>query len=730
MRDNLRLFLMGVFLSAMCFGTLFLFGCTTQQAKETTFYVSLSGNDNNPGTVKKPFSTFMKARDAVRSLKNAGPLPAGGITVYIRGGIYSIFETFKLNEQDSGTGSSPVIWRAYPGEKVQFLGGKVITGFEPVKNVEALKRIGKANHDKIMQTDLKAQGITNYGEIISPGRTRSNLGMELFFKGSPMTIARYPNEDWVRIADVPQTGEKLFDSHSKHYGKFVYDDDRLERWADRDDLWMYGYWALDWDDQFLKIEKIDTKKREIYPKEPHNGYGYSKGQRYFYLNMLEELDAPGEYILNRKTGMLYFWPPSPISESDALVSVFEDIMISLKEASHIKIQGIIFECSRGNAVTIDGGTGNLIAGCTMRNIATDAVHVNSGTNNGVISCDLYNVEQGIYINGGDRKTLTSAGNYANNNHVHHYSRINRTYRPGIRLLGVGNSMSHNYIHDAPHAGALFYGNEFLFEFNEITRIALETGDVGAFYTSHDWTYRGNIIRHNYFHHIHGPGHGAARIIYLDLPVGGTLVYGNIFYDTDMGFFTNSGRDITIENNIFVKCDPSIRFNVWQQPWMFQEGGAWRIWERLQEVNYKKPPYSTKYPELLNIFNDGDPAMPRGNKIMHNISYGGKWLELHKILDLTIIKVEYNLIADPVIFIGSRGYKKDVTEYIYGDTKMMEEFAQYNNMVIDADPGFVDVENENFNLKEDSPAWKLGFKRIPIEKIGLYIDEYRTSLPEK
>ena len=55
----------------------------------------------------------------------------------------------------------------------------------------------------------------------------------------------------------------------------------------------------------------------------------------------------------------------------------------------------------------------------------------------------------------------------------------------------------------------------------------------------------------------------------------------------------------------------------------------------------------------------------------------------------------------------------------------------DNRIIDSDPGFVDPENENFQLRDDSPAYALGFKKIPIEKIGLYInDEYRTVLHRK
>jgi hypothetical protein len=46
-----------------------------------------------------------------------------------------------------------------------------------------------------------------------------------------------------------------------------------------------------------------------------------------------------------------------------------------------------------------------------------------------------------------------------------------------------------------------------------------------------------------------------------------------------------------------------------------------------------------------------------------------------------------------------------------------------------DPLFIDESKMDFRLKPESPAWKLGFKPIPVEKIGLQVDEYRTELPK-
>ena len=707
-------------------------GCIINQRKETTFYVSLSGDDlwsgklSEPNSSKTdgPFATLEKARDTIRKLKESGPLSEGGVTVYIRKGTYPLLETFKLTSEDSGTEYALVVWRAYPDEKVQLVGGKEVTGFMPIDDPSVIKRIDEAYHDKILKANLIVQGITNFGEITR----RGGPGMELFFQDKRMTLARWPNEGWTKIVDVPQTGKKLIHKGllphmrfgipaGRHYGRFTYEGDRPKRWSNVDEIFLHGYWAWDWYDSFLKVKSIDTRKREIYIKEPHSYYGYCKGQRYYALNILEELDTPGEWYLNRTDGILYFWPPESINTGRAFVSILEEPLIVLENTEYITIYGINLEFSRGSAITVNGGTHNLIAGCTIRNLGSIAVSINGGTENGISGCDIYEVAAGgIVLSGGDRKTLSPGGNYAVNNHIHNFSTWLQTYQPAISISGVANRVANNLIHDAPHSGIILSGNEHIIEYNELHTLAQQTGDVGAFYMGRDWTQRGTIIRHNYFHHLLGPGLHGAMAVYLDDWTSGITIYGNVFYKAGRAAFIGGGRDNTVENNIFIKCAPSVHVDArdlgWARYYFDKTMDMYvnTLFDRMDAMKYSEPPYSERYPELLELYDD-EPAVPKYNKIIRNVSYGGRWLDLHDGMDFSIVSVKDNLIADP----GRCKWRR-------------KELKDNNNMVIDTDPGFVDLENENFQLKDDSPAWKLGFKPIPFENIGLYIDEHRKILP--
>ena len=195
------------------------------------------------------------------------------------------------------------------------------------------------------------------------------------------------------------------------------------------------------------MESIDTAQHVIALMPPYHHYGYRKGQWYYALNLLSELDRPGEWYLDRSSGILYFWPPAPLDQGKTLVSVMPHL-VRMKGASHVTLRGLNLEACRGSAVLVSEGTGVHIVGCTIRNVGSWAVEI-SGRKSRVVGCDIYETgDGGIIFPGGDRKTLTPAGLVAENNHIHHYSRWNRISRPAVSLDGVGHQVAHNLIDNA------------------------------------------------------------------------------------------------------------------------------------------------------------------------------------------------------------------------------------------------------------------------------------------
>jgi len=451
--------------------------------------------------------------------------------------------------------------------------------------------------------------------------------LELFFQDQPMTVARWPNTGFVKIVDVVEQNYESRGRKGSKTPKFYYDGDRPARWAGEKDVALHGYWFHDWSDQRQKIASIDTEKRIITLAPPAHGYGYRKNQWYYAFNALAELDAPGEWYLDRAAGRLYFLPPAPIGQGTAVVSVLSNLVVML-DATNVTVRGLVFEAAQGTAITGRNGHHNQIVGCVIRNVGSRAVQMSGGTAHRVADCDIHGTgDGGIGLTGGDRKTLTPAGHVAENNHIHHYARWHRMYRPAIALSGVGNRAAHNLIHDAPHQAMSFSGNDHLIEFNEIHNVCTESKDAGAIYSGRDWTARGTVIRHNHLHDITGLEGRGCMGVYLDDMLSGITIANNLFSNVTRAAFIGGGRDCVIEGNIFVDCKPAVHVDARALGWAAKSVPT-TMTQRLNAMPYKQPPWSTRYPRLVNILDD-DPAAPKGNVIARNLCIGGKWDNIEK-----------------------------------------------------------------------------------------------------
>ncbi len=663
-------------------------------ANAVDLYVSTHGNDAWTGRLQAPnaektdgpLATLECARNSIRKMKQAGELPPGGVQVILRGGIYPLATPFTLTSQDSGTEHAPIVYRGFSGETVRLVGGQVLEGFQTVTDPGILEQLDGSARGKLLQTDLRAHGITHYG-------TAGGGGLELFYMEKPMPVSRWPNEGFIRIPNVlGKTPVDVRGTKGTAEGLFTYDNDRPKRWKQEKDVWVHGYWFWDWADQRQHVKAIDSEQRVIEVEPPYHSYGYRKGQWYYAYNLLSEIDLPGEWYLDRSSGILYFWPPSPIQQGQAMVSLLPTAL-TMNDVSHVTVSGIVFEAVRETAITLTGGHSNRIMGCTIRNTGGSAIGISGGSNNGIISCDIYQCGSGgVSLSGGDRKSLTPAGHYADNNHIHHYGRWKPMYSAGISLNGVGNRATHNLIDNAPHQAISFSGNDHLMEFNEIHSVCFESNDAGAIYAGRDWTMRGTIIRHNFLHDISGfEGRGCVGV-YLDDMFCGTEISGNIFRRVTSAAFIGGGRDCLVENNIFVDCKPALHIDARALGWAKYHADEWvkegQAKNTLSDISYQTPPYSDRYPALPKILEE-TPHAPKGNRIVRNICVGGQWDDI----------------------------EGQARPHITLQDNLLEE-----------DPHFVDQKNGNFQLKQDSPAFKFGFKPIPVSQIGLYRDAYWTNWP--
>lgn len=724
---------------AMALTLIPLSGCTdSTSTRESSkdpgkaFYVSPMGNDANGGSKRSPFKTLERARNAVRSLKNSGGLPEDGIIIYVRGGKYSITGSFALTAEDSGEPGKPVVYAAYKEEKVHLMGGVDLdpAGFGPVTDKEILNRLPEGAKDHVLVYDLAAHGITEYGIIPKNGFSwpKTSVAPELFVDNKTMNLARYPNNGYLTVGNVVDTGfipRDYFpdmpkgDPKSKEYissdqwisktGPVLqYTDERIDKWAREPEGWLFGYWYWDWADDNLKIGSIDARTNTINTVYP-SLYGCKSGQRFYGYNLLCELDTPGEWYLDRTSGKLYVYPEGIITSGTAIqLSTLKDTMVTMESLSNVVIRGITFENTCGMGITMMNCTFCTIAGCTicrtgMRGIdigtgmdepifSPDYYNLQGGHDNTIISCDIYETGMGgIFVAGGDRISLTPGKNKVENCNIWDYSRIVRTLTPAINMGGCGNIARHNLIHNAPHEAIQFFGNDMLIEYNEIYNVIYETDDAGVIYSGRDWTYRGNVIRYNYIHDIPGMG-TKSFVIYADDCMSGMEVYGNIFYRNSMissVFLIGGGSDHKIYNNMLIDCGSAIAFY-----FRTVSENEETLKNRLHNMPFTSEPWVSRYPELAaNKDNIGILNLPLGNFIERNAYVNTR--------DASI----------PLIASNS-GTIRDNKHYSESD-----------------DVGLFNKDERNFGLKPESCIFTdiPGFKAIPFDEIGLYKDSYRVSL---
>lgn len=250
-------------------------------ATNVNIYVDPTGNDlTGTGTKLAPFKTLFKARSMIRAYK--GNLPAGGVTVWVKGGTYNLATTFDLNAQDSGTPDKPVIYRTYPGETVTLTTGKGIdpTSWQPLSADAAARVNPSIQPSKLRELDVASLNIQNIAGFTGGTTFTEQWGIvDLIVDGIRQPISQWPNENQNIAANragwVTMNGSA--DSKSFYYGEGgspengISDDEvnadgtnRIQRWkasmAKGHDLYLKGFWRTAW-------SPVTSKVGAVYPND-------------------------------------------------------------------------------------------------------------------------------------------------------------------------------------------------------------------------------------------------------------------------------------------------------------------------------------------------------------------------------------------------------------------------------------------------------------------------------
>jgi len=695
------------------------------------FYIATNGSSSNTGTKFHPFLSLEDAKSAIRVLKSDSQF-SGCITVWLREGTYDLPESFTLLNKDSGTEDRPVIFSAYPGETVNITGGRKISfdKIKPISQEAAHLIVQKAAIKHIKEIDLAALGISDYGtnNITGFRRPYVNAAMELFINGKVYHLSRYPNEDKILIKSEDVIDKGIADKGAFYPGSIIFNKAKLAQWSNSNNLTVCGNFRFAWATDQLRVKNINPVTGMVHFADSHM-YGISGGKvwnQYYFFNLLEEIDEPGEYYIDHQKGKLYFYPYSEMKSSDTiLVSMLEDALVSLKGASNIQFKNICFEAGRGIGIYMEDTKHDKIENCIIKDMGVVGVCIGKGSkpsliyrhpnekspfypteklsgrigslyellyenttfnreggkDNGIINCKIENTGcGGISLGGGDRLTLEPAGNYVYSCEFTNCDRIDYSYKSPVNIDGVGNKIQHCRFNASPATSIYMHGNNHIIEYNVISKACNFIDDQGAIYIGRDPSEFGNIIRYNFFKNI---GHfGMTMAVYYDDGACGTQLYGNVFYKAgSRTIMIGGGSYNPIYNNIFIDSELVFHLDNRLDGWAKSNLSLGSIFHiRLKQVNYNKPPYSTAYPGLANYFKN-HPEIPKHNDIENNVF-------------VNIVKLHNG---------------KSVWGPIHD-----------NNFNTTEDPGFMDASKLDFTLRKNSEVFKKlpEFKSIPFAEIGL------------
>lgn len=575
-------------------------------AQSLTVYVSPAGSDEGGnGSADSPFATLAKAAEAVQGAASA--------TVYVRGGVYRMTAPLTLKGQNN------VTYAAYGDERPVFAGSTPLTGWKKVRDSKILRKVGKDVRGSLYCVNLAKLGITDLGGAYSE-RNRP----ELFYNGDLQQLSRWPNEGFVVAGKA--LGETVIPPVANGNSGAVepiveYLDERIDRWAEEKDPKADGYWFYDWNDERKDIVKVDAEANSL---TFSRGRMFRHGARFYGINLLCELDIPGEWYLDRETSILYWCPPqgvNPVRDAAGvtLSTLKGKDMLVLDGCKGVTLRGLTFTETRSGGVRIVGGDRCAVRDCRLTNIGTTAITVKDGYGH-VIDGNLIEhiAGGGVKIDGGDRANLIHADFEISNNMFCDFARYNRTYAQGIQSNVCGMHVHHNEFRHSPSSAFSLGGNDIVLEFNLIDSVAEESDDQGAFDLYLNPSMRGIILRYNRWRNVVGGTRYGVGGVRLDDLITGVQIYGNLFENCGSVEFgavqIHGGSENSIEDNVFYGCKYAVSFTqygkeLWQETYE-------RIYDQMYgKVNIESPEYLLRYPEIREFGKNIDVNIIRNNLIV-------------------------------------------------------------------------------------------------------------------
>jgi len=751
-------------------------------ATSIEIHVAAGGSDAADGADGRPLATLHGARDRVRELRRR--CDAGAVTVWVHGGTYYLASPLVLTPSDSGTADAPVSYAAWPGDRPTLSGGiRLACRWEPFRD------------------GLWKAGI--------PGAENGALVFnQLFINGKRQIRARYPNYEatnplksgpgWINAA--PRRGlpegkyqyrpfaadwQRMVAENFLPHEEFSFDPATFsqKRWAHPEEAVVhamaaypqFGSTIADWGSLHYRARGVDWDAHTIrlgaggwQVSQVHSGGASITEQSRFYVeNVFEELDAPHEWYLDSRVGVLYYYPPEGLDLASAVVEVaLRKHLVEFRgcrqePVRHIALSGFRFAHTaptflepyetpslgdwtiyRGGAVLLEGTADCAVEGCFFDAVGGNGVFLNYYNRGARIRGNIFTEAGDSAVCLVGRSHLRTDRNYTcpfcgwfhavgwdepsldisdecevGNNLIHDIGVFGKQTAGVFVSLARKIDIRHNHIFNLPRAAICVNDGQWgghRIEFNDIHDTVRETGDHGPF---NAWG-REPFWCSDQSHGPNCPSHPASDV--RRYAVHTTVIRNNRFRDRHgWGIDLDDGA-----SNYFVYGNLCLGVSL-----KLREG-AYRCVENNVFVNPAMPPSfcvgyednhdrvvrniivtSRRYhrPELDVNFT---PTTERGDAYhMNSPPLNGPLMEA----------MDYNLFFNDT---GEFGLTLDPAPRLGAAARLnLEQWRAlgFDRHSICGDPRFVDAPSGDYRLRKDSPALALGFRNLDLDRFGLTPD---------
>ena len=705
-------------------------------------FVSTVGDDSGDGSEEEPLRTLEKAIDVANEMREDSDKL---IEILLREGTYSVTNTIKIiNSQKD---DSLLKISAYQDEKVTINAGVDIplSAMNIADSDFTNAIIDKPNAGSVLQYNLKDAQIEDFGEISLRGHLISDekeAQAELSLNGEVQKLAGWPNGEYTGLIKPTDSNEygKRTKSGIANGCSFQVNYDRPSQWSKPEQAWLSGTIGPNYEFDYYPVSRFDSEEKRVYLSRGALEKYYTEPY-YRFENVPEELDEPGEYYIDRQSGMLYFYPPEDAPKDSVLTITMStptldvsgkapNSMFRIENSKNIVFENLIFKGGRGSAITGKNNSNIQFINCEINSFGENGIRFDASTDIKISDCKIHDVGQDgiLFVSCGNYKTLSPSNIVVSNNDIYNFARLERSYKTGIDFgyRCVGATAANNHIHNGPHAGMIFYGVNNDIYGNEFDNLVTEFSDMDALYcnnSNYPWE-RGNKIHNNYFHDIgkssmNGRHQINVRAIRTDNRGCGLNIYENLFYNigdggngngnNGIGAITAEGTRNRIFNNLFVDCNEAY-FNTLQYKEIENAddgtlypdtvinssgvevantiNGA-KVADLKKQMENYLPVYGKQFPELYKYFYE-HPNMSKTNEFKNNM-----------IINIAIPLSNINGIQNEEGFRGSQ---------------MLT--AASGNYVSTSDPGFVSYDNGNLELSSSATLLVEGLPKFEMSSFGI------------